>query len=105
MTQKDAAAIVMPDGRADEASFQKLFGEQSIGVLCVRFGDDLFENARRLAAGQNYFRTYCRGAKTLTPATNLEYQGNCNWRFGEASKRLVCAPKLGRRLAGDQTSE
>lgn len=67
MTQKDAAAIVMQDGRADEASLQKLFGEQSIGVLCVRFGDDLFESARRLAAGQNYLRTKTRlGIPALT---------------------------------------
>ena len=67
MTQKDAAAIVMQDGRADEASLQKLFGQESIGVLCVRFGDDLFESARRLAAGQHYLRTKTRlGIPTLT---------------------------------------
>lgn len=67
MTQKDAAAIVMQDSRADETSLQKLFGEQSVGVLCARFGDDLFESAHRLAAGQLYLRTKTRlGIPALT---------------------------------------
>ena len=67
LTQKGADHIEMKDGTADEASLQKLFGDRSIGVLCVKFGDDLFESARRLSAGQKYLREQTRlGIPALT---------------------------------------
>ena len=67
LTQKGADHIEMQDGTADEASLQKLFGDRSIGVLCVKFGDDLFESARRLSAGQKYLREKTRlGIPALT---------------------------------------
>ena len=47
LSQKGADGIAMKDGQADEASLQRLFGGRSIGVLCVRFGDDLFESGKR----------------------------------------------------------
>ncbi|MBN1417947.1 MAG: hypothetical protein JXP34_04180, partial [Planctomycetes bacterium] len=56
LSQKGAEAIAMTDAGADAASLRELFGERSVGVLCARFGDDLFESARRLAAGQRYLR-------------------------------------------------
>ena len=67
LTQKGADQIEMQDGLADEASLQKLFGDRSVGVLCVKFGDDLFESARRLSAGQKYLREKTRlGIPALT---------------------------------------
>jgi beta-glucosidase len=50
-----------------DTSLQKLFGDRSIGVLCVKFGDDLFESSRRLSAGQKYLREKTRlGIPALT---------------------------------------
>jgi beta-glucosidase len=68
LTQKDAAKIKMLDGgQADEDSLKNLFGTGSAGALCVRFGDDLHESARRLAAGQRYLREKTRlGIPALT---------------------------------------
>ncbi len=67
LTQKGADKIEMQEGVADEASLQKLFGDRSIGVLCVKFGDDLCESARRLSAGQKYLREQTRlGIPALT---------------------------------------
>jgi len=67
LSQKGAEAIEMKGGEADAASLRKLFGERSVGVLCARFGDDLFESARRLAAGQRYLRERTRlGVPALT---------------------------------------
>jgi beta-glucosidase len=68
LTQKDAAQIKMLDGgQADEDSLKKLFGNDSVGALCVKFGDDLHESARRLAAGQRYLREKSRlGIPALT---------------------------------------
>ena len=67
LTQKGADKIEMKDGVVDETSLQKLFGDRSIGVLCVKFGDDLFESARRLSAGQKYLREKTRlGIPALT---------------------------------------
>jgi len=67
LSQKGADGIAMKNGRADEASLERLFGGQGIGVLCVRFGDDLFESGARLAAGQKYLREKTRlGIPALT---------------------------------------
>lgn len=67
LTQKFAGGIEMKDGQADPASLVKLFGDRSPGVLCVNFGDDLFQTARRLAAGQCYCREKTRlGIPALT---------------------------------------
>ncbi len=67
LTQKGAEKIVMKDGVADAASLQNLFSNRSIGVVCVKFGDDLFESARRLSAAQEYLRKQTRfGIPALT---------------------------------------
>jgi beta-glucosidase len=67
LTQKDAGGIEMKGDNADPASLEKLFGDRSPGVLCARFGDDLQQTARRLAAGQRYFREKTRlGISALT---------------------------------------
>ena len=67
LSQKDADQIQMVNGQPDEASLKKLFGDRSVGVLCVRFGDDLQESARRLTAGQRYLREKTRlGIPALT---------------------------------------
>jgi beta-glucosidase len=67
LVQKGAENIAMEGGKADESSLQKLFGGRSVGALCVKFGDDLQESARRLAAGQHYLRTQTRlGIPALT---------------------------------------
>ena len=67
LSQKGAEHIKMAGGKADEESLQRLFGVRSVGVLCVRFGDDLQESARRLAAGQHYLRQKTRlGIPALT---------------------------------------
>ena len=65
--QKDAAQIAMQGDNADLSSLQKLFGDRSPGTLCVRFGDDIFQSARRLAAGQRYLLEKTRhGIPALT---------------------------------------
>jgi beta-glucosidase len=57
----------MVGAQADEASLKALFGDRSIGALCVNFGDDLRESALRLAAGQRYLREKTRlGIPALT---------------------------------------
>jgi beta-glucosidase len=67
LTQKSAAAIEIKGTAADAASLEKLFAGRSIGALCVHFGDDLYESARRLAAGQRYLREKTRlGIPALT---------------------------------------
>ena len=67
LCQKGADGIAMKDGQADEASLQRLFGGRSIGVLCVKFGDSIFESRARLAAGQKYLREKSRlGIPALT---------------------------------------
>ncbi len=67
LIQKSAENIAMESGTADEGSLQKLFGGRCVGALCVKFGDDLQESARRLAAGQHYLRTRTRlGIPALT---------------------------------------
>jgi beta-glucosidase len=67
LTQKFADSIKLNDDEADPASLEKLFGDRSPGVLCVHFGDDLFQTARRLAAGQKYLRERTRlGIPALT---------------------------------------
>ena len=67
LIQKDAGGIEMKGDKADPASLEKLFGDRSPGVLCVRFGDDLQQTAHRLAAAQRYFREKTRlGIPALT---------------------------------------
>ncbi|MGA2068224.1 MAG: glycoside hydrolase family 3 N-terminal domain-containing protein [Thermoguttaceae bacterium] len=67
LSQKGAEAIGMDGAKPDAASLEKLFGGRSVGALCVRFGDDLQESARRLAAGQRYLREKTRlGIPALT---------------------------------------
>ena len=67
LTQKSAADIEMDGDRPVEASLRRLFEDQSPGVLCVHFGDDLHESALRLAAGQCYLREKTRlGIPALT---------------------------------------
>jgi|CXWL01.1.fsa_nt_gi beta-glucosidase len=67
LTQKGADQFKMNGEVADEASLAALFGDRSVGVLCVKFGDDLLEGAHRLAAGQRYLRGKTRlGIPALT---------------------------------------
>ncbi|MEN9402577.1 MAG: Periplasmic beta-glucosidase precursor, partial [Verrucomicrobiota bacterium] len=67
LIQKGADKFKMNGEVADEASLAALFGDQSVGVLCVKFGDDLVESAHRLAAGQRYLREKTRlGIPALT---------------------------------------
>jgi beta-glucosidase len=67
LIQKDASGIAMQGDQADPASLEKLFHDRSPGVLCVHFGDDLHQSARRLAAGQRYLRERTRwGIPALT---------------------------------------
>lgn len=67
LTQKDAGKIEMQGDQADPASLEKLFGDRSPGVLCVKFGDDLQQTAYRLVAGQRYLRERTRlGIPALT---------------------------------------
>jgi beta-glucosidase len=72
LSQKPADRIVMKDGEADAASLARLFQDRSPGVLCVRFGDDLDQSARRLAAAQRYLRERTRlGIPALTANEGL----------------------------------
>ena len=67
LTQKGADNIEMQDGTADEASLQKLFGDRSIGVLCVNSETTCSKLPRRLSAGQQYLRKQTRlGIPALT---------------------------------------
>jgi beta-glucosidase len=67
LTQKFSGAIKMNGDEADASSLKNLFGDRSPGVLCVNFGDDLHQTARRLAAGQRYLREKTRlGIPALT---------------------------------------
>ncbi len=67
LTQKGADEFTMKGEVVDEHSLQALFGSRSVGVLCVKFGDDLRESALRLAAGQRYLREKTRlGIPALT---------------------------------------
>ena len=67
LSQKPADQIVMKNGQPDAASLARLFQDRSPGALCVHFGDDLYESARRLAAAQRYLRERTRlGIPALT---------------------------------------
>jgi len=67
LSQKPAEQIVMKNGAADAASLASLFQDRSPGALCVHFGDDFYESARRLAAAQRYLRERTRlGIPALT---------------------------------------
>ncbi len=67
LTQKGADKFNMNGEVADESSLEALFQGRSVGALCVKFGDDLFESAHRLAAGQRYLRDKTRlGIPALT---------------------------------------
>ncbi len=67
LSQKSAGGIEMKGDEVDPESLMKLFGDRSPGVLCVNFGDDLFQTARRLTAGQEYLRQHTRlGIPALT---------------------------------------
>ncbi len=67
LTQKGTGGIAMRGEEADLESLQALFGDRSPGVLCVNFGDDLQQQARRLAAAQRYLRERTRlGIPALT---------------------------------------
>ena len=41
LTQKGADKFKMNGEVADEASLKELFGDRSVGVVCVKWGDDL----------------------------------------------------------------
>jgi beta-glucosidase len=67
LTQRRADQFTMNGEVADEGSLEALFGDRSVGVLCVKFGDDVHESALRLAAGQRYLRERTRlGIPALT---------------------------------------
>ena len=56
LIQKSAKDIVITNGAVDAGSLQALFQGRSVGALCVKFGDDLFQSADRLMAAQQYLR-------------------------------------------------
>jgi len=60
LTQKPTDDFTIKDQVVDEASIEKVLKGRAAGALCVKFGDDLFDNARRLDAGQRYLRTRTR---------------------------------------------
>ena len=67
LSQKSADGIKIAKGGVDAASLDGVFQGRSVGALCVKFGDNLFESARRLEAGQRYLRSKTRlGIPALT---------------------------------------